>query len=497
MSLCAARPVCGAGSQSGRHTSIDKIMTNLNANSRMLVAIASYGHSNDRFLARLVQEYRSMSFHVDIVVLSNIEKDVGKNVELVVGLPYKDPWTLPFPHKQIFADRLNSYDLFLYSEDDMLVTERNIRAFLDVGAALPTNLIPGFLQFEESPHGRNYPEFHGHFHWDTTSVRTVGPYTLAFFTNEHSGCYLLTQSQLIRAIDSGGYLVPPHQGKYDLLCTASTDPYTQCGFEKMICISAVDDFLVHHLPNKYVDTTFGIGDQEFRRQLDSLLSIAESQETQHPLFSTETRFRGQSYSKSYYEHPSQEIEEMLPAHARTVLSIGCGSGATEARLAAKGVKVTALPLDSVIAGCAAARGVEVIQGDFASARKQLNGRTFDCLLLLNVLHLVEDPVALLSSFRALLSEHGTVLSVLPNTARLVKPWARSTKNVEWSGNFRMWGLHFVSNRTINNWYQSAGIRIRKTLPILTPRAQRFSRLTLGFAASKLCSEFLIIGEIHG
>lgn len=470
---------------------------NLNANAKMLVVITSYGQSNDRFLARLVREYRRMSFHVDIVVLSNIEKDVGQNVELIVGLPYKDPWTLPFPHKQIFADRLDDYDLFLYSEDDMLVTERNVSAFLYVSATLPANLIPGFLQFEDSPDGRNYPEFHGHFHWDTASVQKIGLSTLASFTNEHSGCYLLTQSQLARAIASGGYLVPPHQGKYDLLCTAATDPYTQCGFKKVICVSTVSDFLVHHLPNKYVGSAFGIGEREFRRQVDVLLSIAAGEERQQPLISAETRLSRQLYSKSYHEGASQDIEDMLPAPTRTVLSIGCGSGATEARLAAKGVNTTALPLDAVISGRAASNGIEMIHGDFASARAQLNGRKFDCVLLLNVLHLVEDPVELLLWIRGLIPENGTILLALPNMARPANPVSSLRCRAEDFLDFRQCGTHFISKKVISNWFQRAGLRIKKTRPILTPRARRVSRLTFGLASSKLSSDFLIVGELNG
>jgi uncharacterized protein (UPF0371 family) len=41
------------------------------AQLRILVVLASYGISNDRYLLRLIEEYRSMSFFVDIVVLSN------------------------------------------------------------------------------------------------------------------------------------------------------------------------------------------------------------------------------------------------------------------------------------------------------------------------------------------------------------------------------------------------------------------------------------------
>src|SRR3982074_221985 len=104
------------------------------ATLRTLVAVASYGNSNDHHLLRLIKEYQSMLFDVDIIILSNLDKRLDPKIEVLVGLPDRDPWSLPFAHKQVFADRLEEYDLFVYSEDDMLITQKNLRAFLDVSA---------------------------------------------------------------------------------------------------------------------------------------------------------------------------------------------------------------------------------------------------------------------------------------------------------------------------------------------------------------------------
>src|SRR5208337_1353936 len=171
---------------------------------RVLVAITSYGTKNDAYLLRILEEYRSMPYDVDVVVLSNTRKALGADVELVVGLPSPDPWSLPFAHKRIFADRLNDYDLFIHTEDDMLITQRKVEAFLQLRKVLPEQEVPGFLRYERSEDGKiNYPDVHSHFHWDPASVCSRGPYALAFLTNEQSACYVLTQDQLRRAIKSG------------------------------------------------------------------------------------------------------------------------------------------------------------------------------------------------------------------------------------------------------------------------------------------------------
>ncbi len=240
------------------------------SSQRILVAIASYGSGNDSFLRRMISEFRSMSFDIDIVIISNIEKYIDHQIKIVVGLPNKNPWSLPFAHKKLFVNKLEDYDLFIYAEDDILITEANVRAFLDATRVLREDEVAGFFRVEKGPDGMvSYPEAHSHHHWVTTSVRKRGVYTLAEFTNEHAACYMLTQAQLRKAINSGGFDVAPHEEKYDLLCTAATDPYTQCGLTKLIPVSHIDDFTVHHMSNKYVGR-IGVDGPELRFFLKSI-----------------------------------------------------------------------------------------------------------------------------------------------------------------------------------------------------------------------------------
>jgi 2-polyprenyl-3-methyl-5-hydroxy-6-metoxy-1,4-benzoquinol methylase len=470
------------------------------SNTRVLVILASHGTRNDQYLAQVVKEYQSMSFDVDIVVLSNIAKNVAPGVQLIVeDLRGKDPWSLPFSHKRIFADRLNDYDLFIYSEDDTLIQQKNLQAFLDVSAVLPEDELPGFLRYEESLEGKvNYPEVHGHFHWDPASVRSRGPYTMAFFTNEHAACYVITQQQLRRAIKSGGFMVGPHRGKYDLLCTASTDPYTQCGFRKFVCISHLDDFLVHHLPNTYVGTNYGIDDVELRRQIQVLLQMGLNGCHPTSLVVTETKLSRCWYSKDYYEPVMAEVVSYISKEARSVLSIGCGWGATETYLAKKGLRVSAVPLDPVIPGGAEAAGVEIINGDLVSVRQALAERKFDCLLLSNVLHLLPDPIEVLSSFSSFVLDGAVIVVVVPNTARLAATWKaiRNSGTSEDLGSYKRTGVQRVSQRALQRWFCASGISIEKVLDLLRPPAQKVGRLTFGALDRWMADEFVVVARKH-
>lgn len=381
---------------------------------RVLVIIASYGKRNLQLLQRAIETYQRMEFQTDVIVLSEAPKDLGSEVEVMVGLPTTNPWSLPFAHKTVFAERLERYDLFIYSEDDMEVTEENIQAFLKITPQLAADEIAGFFRFECDSSGVSWlPDVRDGFHWRPESVRRRGNYFVAEFTNEHAAFYLLTQEQLRKAIASGGFLCAPHEGKYDLLCTAATDPYTQCGFRKVVCVSEFDQFLIHHLSNRYAGH-YGQPLGVFRGQIQTLLEIGAGRHPVTTLCSVESLLPQRAWSKNYYTPPTMEVVEMIPPGVKTILSIGCGSGNTEALLLKRGFTVAALPLDSVIGVVAAKNGIEMIYTTLEAAPSQLKDRQFDAILVNDLIHLIESPTELLTEFGRLLRPGGALILTSPN-----------------------------------------------------------------------------------
>ena len=474
------------------------MISQVSSELKMLVVIASYGSANDRHLLRVLGEYRSMPYATDIIVLSNAPKDLGSDIAVIVGLPGKHPWSLPFGHKRIFANRINDYDLFVYSEDDMLITERNIEAFRQSTTVLQDDEIAGFLRFERLKDGtRSYPDVHLGYHWDVQTLRSRGKRTWAFFTNEHAASYILTRSQLQRAIDSGGFLVEPHEGKYDLLCAAATDPYTQCGMQKMICVSHIDDFLIHHLPNKYVGK-LGVGEAEFGSQIAKLMEVAREETRRPPLLSNHSTLKAVHFSKNYYEPIRKDLIKLIPEETRSVLSVGCGWGATEERLMLDGKKVVAIGLDPIISACARAKGVEVIEGDLPAALDRLRGEVFDCILVSNVLHLVGDPRAFLQSLGCLMSERTTVITAVPNLSRLPLRWRTYFgRNVHRAlGDFARSGVHFTSHGTVREWHRGAGLGVDCFADVIPERVRTLCAASGGALAPLLSSEIVAVATLR-
>ena len=464
---------------------------------KILVAIANFGTKNDEYLSRVLAEYRSMPNPVDIVVTSNLPKDLGKDVEVLVGLPSKNPHSLPFAHRRVFAERKDAYDLFLYTEDDILITHRNIQAFLEATRLLPPEEIVGFFRWEQYPDGRRYyPEAHAFYRWMPDSVKVIGRHTFARFTNDHSGCYALTQSQLARAVDSGGFLVAPHEYKYGMLESAATDVYTQCGFRRLACLSHFEDFLVPHLPNRYVGSWMGLDAPDFQLQMEALPQVSGHARARDTLLEPETRAFHAEWSKDYYEPRRTDLLEAFPHGTRSVLSIGCGWGETEAELVRRGVEVTAVPLDPVIAACAEARNVPVLYGDLQSVVEQLRGKRFDGVLMSGILHLFPDPAKTLGWAGSLLVENGLLVATIPAFWRLPFRWQRLRHPSRFAGwaEFRRSGVQAISRRQLREWFREAGLSVERISGTIPKRWNRIRRWSRRLADELFASEYTCVGR---
>jgi 2-polyprenyl-3-methyl-5-hydroxy-6-metoxy-1,4-benzoquinol methylase len=425
---------------------------------RVLVAIASFGTKNLALLKHVIRCWRAMPFSVHVVVVSEAPKELGDGVEVVVGLPSKDPWSLPFAHKSIFAANADRYDLFAYSEDDMEFKEEHVRAFLRLTPHLHNDEIAGFLRYETNSSGRRtFPDVHGRFHWKPESVRRRGEHLIAEFTNEHAASYLLTRDQLKRALASGGYLREPYEGRYDMLCSAATDPYTGCGFRKVVCISSLEAFSIHHLSDRYVNE-WCVPIETIQEQLRAQRAIADGRLPTTRLLPTETRLSRGQWSKNYYEPADDHLIQQIPASARTVLSVGCGWGALEARLQGDGMNVTALPLDAVIGASAAGRGVEIVHGPLDVSARELKGRRFDCVVISNLLHLAVSPDHLLDLCIPFVARDGALVIRGPNfaTLRIAAKRALARGEHEKLSSFAESGVHPVGPGFVRRHLRRSG-----------------------------------------
>jgi hypothetical protein len=407
---------------------------------RILIGIACYGVKNLPFLKVVIARYREMGLNATIVVLSESPKDLGSDVEVKVGLPTNDPWSLPFAYKQLFFDRSDDFDLFIYSEDDIEVTVENLAAFVEASADLASDEIAGFVRYELCEDGSEIlTDVHGAFHWDPNTAKVRGRYIIAELTNEHAGFFILTRQQLNHAIKSGGFMMGPRQGRYGIPETAATDPYTVCGFKKVICISNFDHFLIRHMSNLYVNR-HGLRLKDCKEQIQTLIAISNGEWPASKLCQVEPKVFQRDWYKSYYEKPRSEIVELIPKGAESILCIGSGYDGVERLLSDKGFKITALPLDSVVGASLSRSGIEVINETLQEGFQKLAGRQFECLILTDLFHLLEEPEHVVSRVSRIIAPDGLFIISGPNFTFwklllkiMISPAYRMLRNYKQSG----------------------------------------------------------------
>lgn len=381
---------------------------------KILVGIANHGTGSQSYLDRLLEAYRQSPWPVDVVILSNIPKDLGPDVKVRVGVPSRNPFSLPFAHRTLFRESLDQYDLFIYSEDDTLVSPRNLKAFEWATGVLRPDEIAGFLRSETGPDGQiSYSTCHACFRWKPGSVCERGGCLWAEFSNDHSACFMATRSQLRQAIASGGFPVEPHEGRYDMREAAATDIYTGCGLRRLICLDRLGEFTLPHLPNKYIGK-MGLRGDLMDLQVEMLRAIHCGELPAYELLDPETRLPGSRGSKRYDERSDEVLESLLPADGGRLLSWGCGGGDLEAGMIARGWRVTGVPLDAVIGAVARHRGVELVYGPGERALHQVQAERFDAVLCSDVCHLIDDPQPLVDALAACLRPGGVFMARVPN-----------------------------------------------------------------------------------
>ncbi|MGZ3853117.1 MAG: class I SAM-dependent methyltransferase, partial [Flavisolibacter sp.] len=321
--------------------------------------------------------------------------------------------------------------------------------------------IAGFLRYEVDEFGFwSLPEIHGRYYWKMESITERGDYTIAEFTNEHAAFYLLTQNQLKTAIASGGFLRPPYEGRYDMLCTAATDPYTSCGFRKVICISAVEDFLIHHLSDRYTGQ-YGVSFSTVKEQIQTQMNIVKGIHPASRLCHSDSRLLHGEWSKNYYEPPDEQVLGLVPENAKTILSIGCGWGALEAKLKERGAVVSAMPLDSITGAMSVRLGIDVVYGSFDECLGKLEGRTFDCLIMTNLLHLFPSPSQVVEKCSHFVRQGGTFVISGPNfgSARVVAKRILGRGDYRKLRMFEESGIHTIGPTVLKGYLENSGLSI--------------------------------------
>ena len=286
---------------------------------------------------------------------------------------------------------------------------------------------------------------------------------------------------------------------------------------KLLPLDDFDDFALHHLPNKYhrFEAQSLATERVVKLQLEQLRRLRRF--TRQTWFVTRARISALYWDKTYYMPTDRAAISCLRDDQQRVLSVGVGVGATEATLAHQGRAVTAIPLDATVSCGLPCEGVELCSANYMAELARLQARTFDAILLLDILPHVADPKALLDQCRRLLATEGTLIVRAPNFFHISlvrRVWAG---HVPWADPLRLFfvrssGVHATRRGLVHRWLVRAGFApvseprgvsdepgapsdLRSRLQALLPRSLR-DRDFLLMARPEACSRTQTQGRVR-
>jgi 2-polyprenyl-3-methyl-5-hydroxy-6-metoxy-1,4-benzoquinol methylase len=173
--------------------------------------------------------------------------------------------------------------------------------------------------------------------------------------------------------------------------------------------------------------------------------------------------------KAYFGYERHELVPVLPSEFSSVLDIGCGSGGFGRTL--KRVNPEAILWGIEPSPLVNERGwnsyERIIKGFFPQVLTQVD-RTFDLVVLNDVLEHMEDPWGALSQVHSLMSPNAHVLVSLPNIAnfRIVKQLVRNKFTYTDEGVLDRTHLRFFSDPTAREMFATAGLEVVNTIRLM-------------------------------
>jgi len=202
----------------------------------------------------------------------------------------------------------------------------------------------------------------------------------------------------------------------------------------------------------------------------------------------------------YYHFVRSEIKPLLPKAPTRILDVGAGAGATLRWLKTlnPNTEMTAVELNPALVDELKQHANVVIVGLIDENISQL--KTYDLILLLDVLEHLPDSTATLRKLTKLLEPGGQVIVSVPNVAHLSVsiPLLRRQFNYQDAGILDRTHLRFFVEDTAVKLLNDANLTVTAGLisGLQGPRAKMLDLLSFGLLRHHLTKQYIMLGQLN-
>ena len=215
-------------------------------------------------------------------------------------------------------------------------------------------------------------------------------------------------------------------------------------------------------------------------------------------FATRNSVSHTTAQSPYFTWMRRDVLALVPEGASRILSVGCGSGMTEAELIKRGAAVVGIERDPMAAEAARSRGLTVVESDATQIAGELRGRTFDCLIYADVLEHIVDPVAVLRLHVAMLERGGTVIISVPNFRHHGVLWQLVIQgHIRYgdAGILDRTHVRITTRRMVEEWISDVGLAISEVHYLMPRRRERLiAACTLALAREFVARQVLVVAN---
>lgn len=182
---------------------------------------------------------------------------------------------------------------------------------------------------------------------------------------------------------------------------------------------------------------------------------------------------------NYYDSERGEILEFVPAQAKKILDIGCGTGNFGYKLKKMNeCEVWGIEPNDVVARIAAQKLDKVINNVFSPDLEELKGNEFDTIIFNDVLEHLVNPYEVLGQCKKFLRQGGYIVASIPNILFFPVFFNDIILKQDWVytnfGTLDKTHLRFFTRKSIIRMFEEQGYKIVKLKGINpeTPRRYR-------------------------